>query len=183
MQPREPVSHRRPHALQQRISSSSGWLLLAGLCLAGCSATATQDRAEPAPNAAPSTFTAASATEQAAGSTVSDPSFELSFSAQPVQVGVPALAKIELRSKAPFKCNDKYPYKFKPALAQGVSYPTELIRTDAASITHDQVTLSVPFTASAAGPHTLRGTFSFSVCTDEQCRIEKRDLSLVIQAL
>lgn len=149
------------------------------LCvLAGCGG-ATNSATDPqtSPTAAE-----AQPAEPSASSSVSDPTFELNFSAETAQVGAPSVAKIELQSKAPFKCNDKYPYKFKPALEPGVSYPSEVIRGDAVSVSHERVVVSVPFTASSAGAHTLRGTFSFSVCTDDQCRIEKRDLSVVVQA-
>ena len=38
------------------------------------------------------------------------------------------------------------------------------------------------FTPESAGKHTLSGQLSFSVCTEDKCMIEKRDLALEIEA-
>jgi hypothetical protein len=40
--------------------------------------------------------------------------------------------------------------------------------------------MRVPFTPDGAGQRTVSGQFAFSVCTDETCLMEKRDLSLVV---
>jgi hypothetical protein len=44
-----------------------------------------------------------------------------------------------------------------------------------------RATLPIPFTAEA-GKHTVSGQLSFSVCTDDKCVIEKRELALEIEA-
>jgi hypothetical protein len=41
-------------------------------------------------------------------------------------------------------------------------------------------TMSVPFTPTQAGSHTLSGELAFSVCTDDKCLIEKQTLSFPV---
>jgi hypothetical protein len=38
--------------------------------------------------------------------------------------------------------------------------------------------MPVSFTPDAAGKRTVAGQFAFSVCTEDKCLMEKRDLSL-----
>ena len=42
--------------------------------------------------------------------------------------------------------------------------------------------MSVAFTPESAGKHTVSGKLFFSVCNDDQCLVEKRDLALEIDA-
>jgi hypothetical protein len=44
------------------------------------------------------------------------------------------------------------------------------------------MTMNVGFTPEAAGKHTISGVLQFSVCTDDKCLIEKRDLALEVQS-
>ena len=45
----------------------------------------------------------------------------------------------------------------------------------------EQPDLTVAFTPESAGKKKIAGQFSFSVCTDDKCLIEKRDLALDVQ--
>jgi hypothetical protein len=84
-----------------------------------------------------------------------------------------------LVAKDPYKCNDKYPYKFKlDAPSGGVSYPQDVVR--GMQVTPKRSTLTIPFVPSQAGPATVAGTLFFSVCTDERCLIEQTKLSVTV---
>lgn len=113
---------------------------------------------------------------------VEDAGFDLSIRTGEVAVGSEATAEVELLSKQPFKCNDKYPYKFTSAASEGLEFSTPEVTSDQATIGHDRVVMKIPFKATTPGVHTLSGKFAFSICTSDQCRIEKRDLSLKFEA-
>lgn len=115
-----------------------------------------------------------SAESQAAGD-----GFELSFSAPGAhQQKEKALASIVLLAKPPFKVNDKYPYKMKLNETPGVQFENLVVGADAVELEKMRATMKVPFTPQASGKHRLSGRFSFSVCTEEKCLIEKRDLAV-----
>lgn len=119
----------------------------------------------------------------AAASQLSEGPFDLKLQgAGPFEVGKPAKAELVLVAKAPFHVNDKYPYKFKLKEAAGLTFPAPVVGKDSAVLEKASVTMAVPFSATSAGKHTLAGQFAFSVCTDEKCLIEKRDLALELTA-
>jgi hypothetical protein len=95
--------------------------------------------------------------------------------------GTPGKVEVELEAKAGFKCNQEYPYKFKVKDSPDVEYPAPVVKGDALRfVGKDKAVMTVPFTPKASGKKTIAGQFSFSVCTDEQCLVEKRDLTLQI---
>ncbi|MEO6603797.1 MAG: hypothetical protein ABIQ16_28195 [Polyangiaceae bacterium] len=96
--------------------------------------------------------------------------------------GQPGEAEIVLNAKAPFHVNDKYPYKFKIKEAPGLKFANLVVAKDAVKLEHAKATVPVAFTPESAGKHTVAGQLSFSVCTDDKCMIEKRDLALEIDA-
>ena len=96
--------------------------------------------------------------------------------------GQPGEAEIQLSAKAPFHVNEKYPYKFKLKEAPGIKYANLVVAKDAVKLEPTKATVPVAFTPESAGKHTVAGTLSFSVCTDDKCMIEKRDLALDIEA-
>jgi hypothetical protein len=142
----------------------------------------TQPAAATAKAALPEAGEPSSASPEAA-SRVSDESFELSFVGKPVyEAGKPGEATITLDAKPPFHVNDKYPYKFKLKETAGLKFPNPVVVKDAAKLEKQRMTMAVGFTPEAAGKHTIAGVFQFSVCTDDKCLIEKRDLSLEVQS-
>ena len=96
--------------------------------------------------------------------------------------GQAAEAEIVLAAKAPFHVNQNYPYKFKLVQAPGLKFASLLIAKDAVKLEPARATVPVLFTPETAGKHTLSGQLSFSVCTDDKCMIEKRELALEIDA-
>jgi hypothetical protein len=87
-----------------------------------------------------------------------------------------------LDAKEPFHVNEKYPYKFKLKETSGLTFPAPLVGKEGVNLEKARATMRVPFTAQSAGRHTLSGQFAFSVCTDDKCLIEKRELSLLVDA-
>jgi hypothetical protein len=141
--------------------------------------------AEP-PAAASSTSPAAAAApapaDSAAGSSRYD---EAKFALVAQAAGAYAPGKegaieIVLDAKPPFHANQQYPYKFKAKEAAGVKFAQPVVGKDAAKLEPQRVTMRVPFTPDGAGQRTVSGQFAFSVCTEETCLMEKRDLSLVV---
>jgi hypothetical protein len=118
-----------------------------------------------------------------AASHVNEANFELKFSGKDAyEAGKPADATITIDAKAPFHVNDKYPYKFKLKETAGLKFANAVVGKDAAKVEKMRVTMPIGFTPEAAGKHTIAGVLSFSVCTDDKCLIEKRDLTLDVQA-
>jgi hypothetical protein len=91
-------------------------------------------------------------------------------------VNQPATITVVLTADAPFKCNDQYPYKFTITPPAGVSVGEKVVKS--MNVGTHRSTMSIPFTPSAPGTHTLAGELSFSVCTEDKCLIEKQALSI-----
>lgn len=116
-----------------------------------------------------------------AASQLSEANFDLSLApVGPFKAGEPGRVDVVLVAKQPFKCNDQYPYKFKPAEVAGVKFAAPVFK-EGVSLEKHKAVLPVSFTPEGSGEKRIAGTFSFSVCTEERCLIEKRDLSLPIQ--
>lgn len=132
-------------------------------------------------NGAPAAAAAAVPPEPATagGAKVSDPSFDVSLEAPkaPLKAGQIGSVEVLLVAKAPFHVNDKYPLKMKLKETPGVKYSTLVIGKDAAKVETMRATLPVSFTPEA-GKRQIAGQFLFSVCTDDKCLMEKRDLAL-----
>lgn len=153
---------------------------------------ATPLAAEPAGPTQPAAATAAPEATPTAGATgpsaqaasrITEESFELNFAGKPdYEAGKPGEATITLDAKPPFHVNDKYPYKFKLKETTGLKFPSPIVAKDAAKLEKQRMTMAVGFTPEAAGKHTISGVLQFSVCTDDKCLIEKRDLALDVQS-
>lgn len=169
--------HPRPAHLAA--SLVLGILLTAGGVIgAGCgkdtgAATAQADTAVPA---AP-----ASAAEPAAAAEFSEAEFHLVL--RPVgeyKAATPARVEVLLEAKAPYKINDKYPFKLELEPTPGVKLESRSVGKDKVTITGKQAVMAVALTPEAAGSKRIAGRFKFSVCNDERCLLEKRDLELTI---
>ncbi|HEY3255163.1 MAG TPA: hypothetical protein VGJ91_14485 [Polyangiaceae bacterium] len=96
--------------------------------------------------------------------------------------GQAGTAEIVISAKPPFHANDKYPYKFKLNEAPGLKFANLVVDKDAVKVEKTRATLSVALTPESAGKHTVSGKLFFSVCNEDQCLVEKRDLALDINA-
>ncbi|MCL2823635.1 MAG: hypothetical protein FWD57_06560, partial [Polyangiaceae bacterium] len=95
------------------------------------------------------------------------------------EAGKPTVATAVLIAKAPYKCNQSYPYKFTvDKSSRGVSFPQDTVR--GMQIAPTRSTMSIPFVPLQEGPAVISGTLYFSVCTDERCLIEQTKLSVSI---
>jgi hypothetical protein len=137
------------------------------------------------PTAAAADETAAAATGAApqAATRFSEDSFDLAISGSGgYETGKPGEVTITLDAKAPFHINDKYPYKFKLKDAAGLKFASPTVGKDAAKLEQQRMTMTVGFVPETPGKHALAGVFAFSVCTDDKCLIEKRDLSFDVHS-
>jgi hypothetical protein len=169
-------------------------VVVLGICLLpGCSKETPPAAEEPrsasnaaAPQAPPKEAgnAAAAAPESAAApagaAKFSDPAFELTLDAPKasLKAGQPGTVEIVLAAKAPFHVNEKYPIKLKLKETPGVKYENLVIGKDAVKLEAMKAVLPVTFTPDAAGKRTVAGQFAFSVCTEDKCLMEKRDLLL-----
>ena len=133
--------------------------------------------AAPAPSGAPAPAGEAAASQ----SRYDEPKFAIV--AQPSGTyasGQEGAVEIVLDAKPPFHINQQYPYKFKAKEGPGVKFAQPVVGKDAAKLEAQRMTMRVPFVPDGAGQRTVAGQLLFSVCTDETCLMEKRDLSLVV---
>jgi hypothetical protein len=138
------------------------------------------------PNAAavaPGTAAAAPAADAAAptgAAKFTDAAFDLTLEAPKasLKAGQAGSVEVVLTAKAPFHVNDKYPIKLKLRETAGVKYENLTIGKDAAKVEAMKAVLPVSFTPDGAGKRTVAGLFAFSVCTEDKCLMEKRDLLL-----
>jgi hypothetical protein len=115
------------------------------------------------------------------GAVVSEEPFSLWLeAASPVAAGSASSVDVVLVAKAPYHTNAEYPHKFKLGAAPaGLTYPEAVVK--GMDVKPDRSVLRVPVQAKQPGPATVSGTLSFSVCTEERCLVEKRDLSLALE--
>jgi hypothetical protein len=138
--------------------------------------------AAPAAAAADAPSAAAAPADAAAPSGAAkftDTGFDLSLEAPkaPLKAGQVGSVEVVLAAKAPFHVNDKYPIKLKLKETPGVKYENLTIGKDAVKLEPMKAVMPVGFTPEA-GKRTVAGVFSFSVCTEDKCLMEKRDLLL-----
>ncbi|HYQ02319.1 MAG TPA: hypothetical protein VER96_26780 [Polyangiaceae bacterium] len=127
--------------------------------------------------------TAAAAAPAAAASKYSEAPFDVEIQPKGAYAsGQAGTAEIVINAKPPFHANDKYPYKFKLNETPGLKYANLVVDKDAVKVEKTRATVSVPLTPEKAGKHTVSGKLFFSVCNDDQCLVEKRDLALEIDA-
>jgi hypothetical protein len=128
-------------------------------------------------SAGPGTGTAAS--PGISGPVVAGEGFAVHLEAQGAPtLGKASSVKVVLNAKAPFHCNDKYPYKFTPTANPSLTFSEAVAR--GMNIAPTEATMDVSFTPTQAGALTVSGELSFSVCTDDRCLVEKQALSVVV---
>lgn len=139
----------------------------------------------PAPEQAPAAANPAAADPAAPAAAkgepkFSDTAFELSLEAPKaaIKAGQAGALDVVLVAKAPYHVNDKYPIKLKLKESPGIKYENMVVGKDAAKVETMKAVMPVSFTPDAAGKRTVAGQFAFSVCTEDKCLMEKRDLAL-----
>jgi hypothetical protein len=110
--------------------------------------------------------------------------FKLTLKAPgPYSVGHEGRAEIILVAKKPFKINEQYPYRFAPTLTGDFVFTERSLDKTAARIDPRRAVVPVRFTPEGAGTAELGGIFSFSVCTDDRCLLEKHPLSVPLDVM
>jgi hypothetical protein len=99
-----------------------------------------------------------------------------------VEVGKAAVFTIVLTAQGGYKVNEEYPIKFQFSESKGVSPAKQTVTKDDVRLEKTQATMPLTVTIPTPGKHEVSGKFSFSVCTDERCLIEKRDLRVEVNA-
>ena len=96
------------------------------------------------------------------------------------KAGSECKAEIVLKAKGEFHVNDKYPIKFKAPEAppEGVAFTKSVVKKEDGKFAEREGTLPIAFTVSRAGKATISGTFSFGLCRDTECLMEKVELSV-----
>jgi hypothetical protein len=115
------------------------------------------------------------------GTVVQDDTFSTWLQAvSPVAAGSPVTVEAVLVAKAPYHCNADYPHKFKLAAAPaGLAYPEATVK--GMQVTAERSVLRIPVVAQSSGKATVTGTLHFSVCNEDRCLVEKRELSLNLE--
>jgi len=100
----------------------------------------------------------------------------------PYKAGQQSNVEVLLEPKGDFHCNKEYPYKIKLGTAPaGITYPTPIVKVDAITVTPEKAVMKVPFMPDKPGEAKVSGNFYFSVCTDQQCVIENRELAVMVK--
>jgi hypothetical protein len=89
-------------------------------------------------------------------------------------------AEIELLAKDPYHTNKEYPYKFTVKETPGLKVAGLNAKGELKDVKREEkrVVMTVAVKPESAGKKTLAGVFALSVCTEERCLIEKRELAL-----
>ncbi len=173
-----PRSLHRPASCLKRATLRLAVIALAPVVAIGCNKSRnTAASAEPAASAQ-SAGSTQPAPEKGATS-FRDARFDLQI--QPkgsYKSGQAGQVQIVLSAKAPFHCNDKYPYKFKLQDSAGVKYPAKIVKKDAVQLEKHRATMTVGFTPESAGKKTIAGLFLFSLCSADKCLVERRNLQI-----
>jgi hypothetical protein len=168
--------------------SERGFLANVGACmLLGALSIAACSKETPAPEGPAGSMAPAAGEDEAsepgaaAQQSFDESSFGLKISPKgSYKAGTAGSVEIVLDAKKPFHVNDKYPYKFKLAKSEGVKYAGDVVKKDAVKLETQRAVMTVGFTPESAGKKKIAGQFAFSVCTDDKCLIEKRDLALEV---
>ncbi len=113
---------------------------------------------------------------------VSDAGFDLSLEGPKasLKAGQAGTVEVVLVAKAPFHVNDNYPIKLTLKPTPGIKYDNPTIGKEAVKLEKMKAVMPVSFMPDGAGKKTVAGEFKFSVCTEDKCLMEKRDLALEV---
>jgi hypothetical protein len=100
------------------------------------------------------------------------------------KAGSECKVEISLKAKGEFHINDKYPLKFKApdSPPEGVTFTKAVVKKEDGKFAEKEGTLPVGFTIAKSGKAKISGTFSFSVCSDANCVMDKVDLDVEVEA-
>ncbi len=98
------------------------------------------------------------------------------------KAGAEGSVKVTVASKGEYHINAQFPYKFKAAAPapEGVTYPKPVLQRADGTFEATRGTFQVPFVVSKAGKATIGGTLHLSVCTANNCVMDKVPLDVVV---
>ena len=165
--------------------SAGGWLLgglAVGLFVAG--AVGSSGCRKASSNAEPQASTTSQPQEPVAAATslLDEPSFHLEMRpAGTYQKGTAATVEVVLEAKPPYKVNGQYPIKLQLEPAKGVKFDADTVGKDRVALQGGkQAVMKVGFTPESSGRKRIAGKLKFSVCNDERCLMETRELELSV---
>ncbi len=135
--------------------------------------------------AAPTPSKRAAPAQVAAGSSYDKDTYKVDMKLSGAcKAGSECKVEIALASKGEFHINDKYPIKFKApdTVPEGLTFTKSIVKKEDGKFGEKEGTLPVAFTIAKAGKVNIAGTFSFSVCSDANCVMEKVELALDVEA-
>lgn len=113
-----------------------------------------------------------------------DGNFAITAAAQgAVAVGTAGRAEVTLEGRNGYHVNQEYPIQLTLRPPAGVEVAkTTLAREDATTFEEARAVFPVAFTPRAAGHHELTGELSFSVCNPQNCLMERRPVTIAVDA-
>ncbi len=121
------------------------------------------------------------ATSLAPGEKFSEAAFELVI--RPTgEYRAGQLGRVEavLTARDPYHVNAEFPLKFKVKPGAGVKYARDVVGREAVKFEAKRATVPVEFTPDGQGRRVVGGTFRFSVCNDQRCLVENRELQVAV---
>ena len=89
--------------------------------------------------------------------------------------------EVTLLPKGVYHINAQYPMKFKVAEgADGVTYTKAVLKREDGTFDEKKGTFKVPFVAAKPGKAKVGGTLHFSVCSESQCVIDKKEIEVAV---
>jgi hypothetical protein len=163
------------------------------LLLVGCRETpaaeadaGTKQAASPAPTAvsapAPAPETIAAAPSPSLSPSLEESNFRIEFSApESAKVGEAFAVHLKLSALSGYKVNQDYPIKL-VLEGENLTFDPPVLRKEQLKLETKSAELTGKVTPKSAGSLAIVGKLSFSVCTEERCLIEKRDVMVKVSA-
>ena len=150
---------------------------------AAAKSEATDRKSAPASPVEASEKAPAQAPASAAQASYDEDAFSLSLDGPKMaKVGETVAYTIVLSAKNGYKVNQEYPVKFRFAEGGDLTPSKGTVTKEDAKLEKTKIELPAEVVFKKPGAHRVEGRLSFSVCTDDRCLIEKRDLALGIDA-
>ncbi|RLB38746.1 MAG: hypothetical protein DRH30_11020 [Deltaproteobacteria bacterium] len=122
--------------------------------------------------------------DEPAGPTIETGSFLLAVTpTQPgYTIGKTGEVEIALEGRGDWHVNQEYPIRVDLKAAPGVALKkNELVKDDAKEFGEDKVRFLAALEPSAAGDHEVTCDVSFAMCTEENCILEKRTVTMQLK--
>jgi hypothetical protein len=99
----------------------------------------------------------------------------------PFKVGAEGTATVTLTTKGVYHINAQYPYRFKAAAPpNGLTYPKPVLQRADGKFEEKRAVFKLSFVASQPGKFNVGGAFHLSVCSAENCLVDKPSLDVSV---